>query len=71
MQIDRLLMTLLRRVMGPLLNRGIDRGIDLAAGRGVSADEMTPADRARARQAKQLARRARQAARLTRRGGRF
>lgn len=71
MQIDRLFMMLLRRLLGPLLNRGISKGVDLFAGRGKAPEDMSPEDRARVRQAKQLARRARQAARLTRRGGRF
>ncbi len=67
MKLDRMIMMVLRRLLGPLMNRGID----LAARGGKSGREMSPEDRARARQAKQLARRARQAARLTRRGGRF
>jgi hypothetical protein len=67
MQIDRLFTMLLRRLLGPLLNRGIDH----VARRGKASEDLSPEDRARARQAKQLARRARQAARLTRRGGRF
>ena len=71
MQIDRLFMMLLRRLLGPLLNRGIEKGIDLATGGGKAPADMTPDERARARQGKQLARRARQAARLTRRAGRF
>lgn len=67
MNVERLLTMILRRGLGRLVNRGVDAGIDLAAGRGRTADEMTPEERQRARQARQAAKRARQAARLTRR----
>ena len=50
-----------RRLLGQLINRGINAGIDHAS----------KGDRTQARQAKQTTRRARQAMRITRRIGRF
>lgn len=67
MNIERLITMILRQATRRLVHRGVDAGIDLAAGRGRKTDEMTPEERQRAAEAKQMAKRARQAARLTRR----
>jgi len=66
-QIIRLLMRLFR----PLLNRGLTKGIDLAARRGKPEAELTPEERAQAKGATDLTKRARQMARFGRRIGRF
>jgi hypothetical protein len=60
---DRLIQMILRRLMGHLVNRGIDH----IASRAKSPDQMTPQDRSVAQNAKAVARRARQAANLARR----
>ena len=60
---NRLIQMILRRVMGHLINRGIDH----VASRGKAADQMSPEDRAQARTTKEIARRARQAANIARR----
>jgi hypothetical protein len=68
MTLDGLMRMVMRRLFGRLLNRGIDRGIDMVSGGSKGAGgARTPADRAHARQARDLAKRARKAARLTRR----
>ncbi len=61
MNIERLLMGFGRRVLTRLAFRGIDR---VAGG---PEENRTPEDKARARQAKQMAKRAKQAQRVTRR----
>jgi hypothetical protein len=63
---DRLLNMLIRRVMGRLMNRGIDAGITRFT-RG-SETETTPEQQARTRQTSQ---RTKQAMRVVRRFGRF
>jgi hypothetical protein len=67
MTLDGLLRMVMRRLFGRLLTRGIDRGIDLVSGGKGAGGARSPADRARARQARDLTKRARKAARLTRR----
>ncbi|OIP87775.1 MAG: hypothetical protein AUK37_00825 [Rhodobacterales bacterium CG2_30_65_12] len=73
MNFERILSMIFRRVLGRLVNKGVDSGINLAARRGgrgqtdAGESQMTPEEHARARAAKQAAKRARQAARLTRR----
>jgi len=63
---DRMLSMLIRRVIGQLMNRGIDAGITRATrGTGTQA---TPEQQARSRKTSQ---RAKQAMRLARRFGRF
>ncbi len=71
MNMNSIINMVLRRVIGKLINRGVDAGIDLAAKRGRNDDhpatqDMTEEERARANQAKQLAKKARQGARITR-----
>jgi hypothetical protein len=70
MNADQLL-RLAMRLLRPLMNRGINAGIDRVAGRGKAPEEMTPAERAQAKQGKEMVRRARQMARASRRIGRF
>ncbi|WP_444452297.1 hypothetical protein ACTTAI_14880 [Rhodobacter capsulatus] len=55
--------TILRR----LLRLGVNKGIELAAGKGKPASQMTPAERKAAKSARQAVKRARQAAAITRR----
>ncbi|MCU0907144.1 MAG: hypothetical protein MUF73_06775 [Rhodobacteraceae bacterium] len=63
MTLDGLLRIVMRRLFGRLLNRGIG----MVSGRKGAGGARSPADRARARQSRDLAKRARKAARLTRR----
>ena len=71
MNLERLLSMIFRRVIGQLVNRGVNAGIDVAArrgGRGQGEEEpMTPEQRQRAKQAKEAAKRARQASKMMRR----
>lgn len=67
MTLDGLFRMVMRRLLGRFLNWGIGRGIDMASGGKADGGARTPADRARARQSRELAKRARKAARLTRR----
>jgi len=66
MDLNRLMTMLLRR----LLNRGVSAGIKHVASRGADPAEMTPADRAQARQAQDMAKRARQMSKMARKLGR-
>jgi hypothetical protein len=67
MNMNGLINMVLRRLFRQAVNRGISGGINLAAGKGKPAAEMTPQERQQAAGAKQTAKRARQAARLSRR----
>lgn len=71
MNIERILMMIFRRVIGRLVNLGVDKGIDMAARRGgrepQPQQQMTPDERQRAKQAKESAKRARQASKMMRR----
>lgn len=71
MNSNRMINMLIRRFSRMIMNKGINSGIDLAAGGSRSSGEMSDAEKKNARQAKQAARRARQAAKMTRRMGRF
>lgn len=62
---------MLTRLFRPLINRGINSGIDYAARRGKPASEMTPEEREMAKKGKQVAKHARRMARMGRRMGRF
>ncbi|MEJ2031201.1 MAG: hypothetical protein P8X66_15430 [Maritimibacter sp.] len=64
---ERLLMMFLRPLIRRLVNRGVDAGIDRVAGKGKSRDEMTPAERQQAKQAREMSKRAKLAMRITRR----
>lgn len=70
MNLNSLINMIVRRVIGKLVNRSVDAGIDLAAKRGrngaAPSQNMTEEERARAAQAKALAKKARQGARITR-----
>lgn len=71
MNINGIINMILRRVIGQLVNRGVDAGINAAARRGPGKDgqtaqQLTPEEQARARQAKEAAKRTRQAARVMR-----
>lgn len=70
MDLNRALDRILRLFMRMGMNWGLKKGIDQVARRGKSPGQMSPADHAQARQARDLAKRARKAARVTRRLGR-
>jgi hypothetical protein len=53
-----------------LMNQGISKGVQMAAGKGKPAHEMTAAERKQAQVGREAIKRARQAARITRRLGR-
>ncbi len=63
MDVNRAVQMLLRMLMRPLINHGIN----FLARRGKPEAEMTPEEKLQARNAKDLARRAQEAAKLTRR----
>ena len=60
-----------RMVMGRLVRRGIDAGIDRIAGGGKQPGEMTREERQQARAMRQQAKQARQALRVGRRIGKL
>ena len=63
MDVNRAVQMLLRMLMRPLINHGIN----FLARRGKAETDMTPEEKLQARDAKDLARRAQEAAKLTRR----
>lgn len=67
MNMNQLINMMIRMVMQKLMNFGIRKGTQLAAGKGKPAAEMTPAERKAARDMRAAVKRARQAARITRR----
>lgn len=71
MNVNQIVNMVIRRLTHVFVNKGVDAGIDLAARRGRSRDEMTDDERAQAarqaQQGKSLARRARQIRRIMRR----
>ncbi|MGH1369203.1 MAG: hypothetical protein ACRBCL_11365 [Maritimibacter sp.] len=58
---------LLRMLLGPLLQRGMNAGIDRAVGRGKAPQDMTEQEKLQARKAKKTANNARKMAKLMRR----
>lgn len=58
---------LARMLFGPLINRGINAGIESAARRGKDPAEMSEEERASARKARETANKARKVAKLARR----
>ncbi|WP_138424004.1 hypothetical protein [Maritimibacter alexandrii] len=67
MNIERMITMVVRMVLGRLVHKGVDAGIDYASRRGKPQGEMTAEDRQRAKAANQTARRAKQASKLVRR----
>ena len=63
MNFERIIRMLMRR----LVNRGISAGINHVSRKGKAPEDMTPAERRKAREMRQNAKRARQAARMMRR----
>lgn len=63
----KLLQMLWNMILRRVLRIGVNKGIELAAGKGKPAAQMTPAERKAAKSARQAVKRARQAARITRR----
>jgi len=70
MSLDRLINQLIRMVTRRAVNFGINKGVELAAGKGKPASQMTAAERKAAQDSRAAIKRARQAARITRRLGR-
>ncbi len=70
MNMNQLLNMVTRTLTRTLIAFGIKKGINLAAGKGKPAAQMTHAEREQAKTARAAVKRARQAARLTRRIGR-
>lgn len=64
---DRIIQMILNKLLGRLVNTAVNKGVDYAARRGKSPDQMTPEELEQARAGKEMAKRARQAAKLTRR----
>ena len=67
---DRIFQMILNRLMGRMINKGINTAINHFAGGGKPANQMTQAEREQASDARQTAKRVRQAANLARRLGR-
>ncbi|WP_444461447.1 hypothetical protein [Rhodobacter capsulatus] len=63
----KLLQMVWTMILRRLLRMGVDKGIELAAGKGKPAAQMTKAERKAAKSARQAVKRARQAAAITRR----
>lgn len=63
----KLLQMIWNMILRRLLSRGVNKGIELAAGKGKAPSQMTPAERKAAKSARQAVKRARQAAAITRR----
>lgn len=61
---------LLQMIFGRLLRRGMMRGVDHLARGGKAPQDMTPEERARHQQSRQMQKRLRDAQRITRRLGR-
>lgn len=70
MNMNQLLNMVTRTLTRVLIAFGIKKGINLVAGKGKPAAQMTQAEREQAKTARAAVKRARQAARLTRRIGR-
>lgn len=70
MDLNQLVSMITRIFIRKAVNMGINKGIDVAARRGKSPEQMTAADHDQARSTRDLAKRARKAARTTRRLGR-
>jgi hypothetical protein len=64
---DRIINMILNKLLGRLVNTAVNKGVDYAARRGKSPDQMTPEELQQARAGKDLAKRAKQAARMGRR----
>lgn len=64
---DRIIQMILNKLLGRLVNTAVNKGVDYAARRGKSPDQMTPEELEQARAGKEMAKRAKQAARMGRR----
>ncbi len=63
---DKLLQMILNRLMGRVISKGINAGIDHVARRGKPASEMSPEERKSAQVARKAGQRAKQAANIAR-----
>lgn len=57
---------LMRMLIGIVMKKAVDKGIDYASRRGKPASQMTAKDHEQAKSARAMVKRARQAARITR-----
>lgn len=62
---------IINMVMRLFFRKAVNKGIDMAAGKGKQKGQMTPEERAQAQTAKEMTKRARQVAKLARRMGKF
>ena len=69
MGVEQIVNMVMRIFARRMVNMGVNKGIEVAARRGKPEAEMTPEERAQARQAQVAAKRARQAMRIGRRLG--
>jgi hypothetical protein len=67
---DRIITMVINQVIRRFVNIGISKGIDLVAGKGKPAAQMTTDEKAQARQGRETAKNARQMAKMARRLGR-
>lgn len=67
MDLSRIINMVINLFLRKVVSRGIDAGIDYAAGKAKAPQEMTPSEQEQARIARETAKRAKQAASLTRR----
>jgi hypothetical protein len=67
---DRIITMVINQVIRRFVNIGISKGIDLVAGKGKPAAQMTPEEKTQARQGHETAKNARQMAKMARRLGR-
>lgn len=64
---DRLIQMVINTVLRRFMNQVVNRGVDHFAGKGKPPAEMTEAERAQARSAKEAAKRAKDIAKMVRR----
>ena len=70
MTLNQIISMVMRIFIRKGVNWGINKGTEMVVRRGKTPAEVTPADQAQARKARDLAKRARKAAQVTRRTGR-
>jgi hypothetical protein len=70
MDLNRILQMIINTVLRRAVNGAVNGGINYFSGRGKSAADMTPEEKAQAAKGQDIAKRAKQVAKLTRRIGR-
>lgn len=66
MDLNKLIQMVLNIVLRRAVNFGVNKGIDMVAGKGKAAAEMSPEEREAAARTRAAVKRARQAAKITR-----